>query len=102
MDALSKILTGVRVTGAAFLEMKMRERWSYLTAPPRAIAEVLMPEADHVIPYHLVTAGTCFARLPDGEPVELRTGYVIMALAPGAHHGIAYATRSAGVEAGAT
>lgn len=58
--------------------MTLRERWSYLTAPARAIADVLMPDADHVIPYHLVTAGACHARLMNGEPVSLQAGDVIL------------------------
>jgi AraC-like DNA-binding protein len=78
MDALSEVLGAVRLTGAVFLDMELRARWSYLTAPARAIADVLMPEADHVIPYHLVTEGTCYARLPDGDPVELAVGDLIV------------------------
>jgi AraC-like DNA-binding protein len=58
--------------------MELRAQWSYLTAPARKIAEVLMPDADHVIPYHLVTEGTCYARLLDQGPVELRAGDLIL------------------------
>jgi AraC family transcriptional regulator, alkane utilization regulator len=78
MDVLSDVLGAVHLTGAVFLEMEMREDWSYLTAPARAIADVLMPEADHVIPFHLVLAGTCYARLPEGEPVQLTAGEVVL------------------------
>jgi AraC family transcriptional regulator, alkane utilization regulator len=78
MDALSEVLGAVRLTGAVFLEMEMRAHWSYLTAPARAIADVLMPDADHVIPYHLVTQGTCYVRLVDGAPVELSAGDLIL------------------------
>lgn len=78
MDTLSEVLDAIRLTGAVFLEMTLRERWSYRTAPARAIADVLMPHADHVIPYHLVTAGSCYARLVDGEPVRLQSGDVIL------------------------
>jgi AraC family transcriptional regulator, alkane utilization regulator len=78
MDALSEVLGAVRLTGAVFLEMELRAEWSYLTAPARAIADALMPDADHVVPYHLVTEGTCYARLLDGEPVELKAGDLIM------------------------
>ena len=58
MDALSDVLSVIRLTGAVFLEMDLRAQWSYLTAPARKIAEVLMPDADHVIPYHLLLEGT--------------------------------------------
>jgi AraC-like DNA-binding protein len=94
MDALSEVLAAVRLTGAVFLKMQLRERWSYLTAPARAIADVLMPDADHVIPYHLLTAGACYAKLPDGEPVELRPGEVILFPA-GDRHVLAAASREA-------
>jgi len=78
MDALSEVLGVIRLTGAVFLEMELRAQWSYLTAPARAIAAVLMPEADHVVPYHLLLDGTCYARLLDGEFVELSAGELVM------------------------
>jgi hypothetical protein len=76
MDALSNVLSAVRLTGAVFLDMELREEWSFLSASPRDIADLLMPGADHVIPYHLVTAGACYAKLPEGEPLELVAGDV--------------------------
>lgn len=78
MDALSEVLGAVRLTGAVFLELKLKDQWSFLTAPARKIADVLMPEADHVIPFHLVTEGGCYARLLDGDPVELQSGDLIL------------------------
>jgi AraC family transcriptional regulator, alkane utilization regulator len=93
MDALSDVLGAVRLTGAVFLEMEMRENWSYLTAPARAIADVIMPEADHVIPYHLLLSGDCYARLPEGEPVKLEAGEVVMFPA-GDRHVLATGNRS--------
>ena len=78
MDALSEVLGAVRLTGAVFLELKLHDQWSFLAAPARKIADVLMPEADHVIPFHLVTEGGCYARLLDGDPVELRSGDLIL------------------------
>jgi AraC-like DNA-binding protein len=93
MDALSEVLSAVRLTGAVFLEMQMRENWSYLTAPARAIADVIMPEADHVISYHLLLSGQCYARLPEGEPVKLRAGEVVM-FPGGDRHILATGSRS--------
>ena len=78
MDALSEVLGAVRLTGAVFLELKLHDQWSFLTAPARKIADVLMPEADHVIPFHLVTEGGCYARLLDGDPVKLQSGDLIL------------------------
>jgi AraC-like DNA-binding protein len=94
MDALSEVLGAVRLTGAVFLEMELRAQWSYITAPARKIADVLMPHADHVIPYHLVTEGTCYARLLDGDPVEVREGDLILFPA-GDRHMLAAASEAA-------
>jgi len=94
MDALSEVLGAVRLTGAVFFDMELHAQWSYLTAPARKIADVLMPDADHVIPYHLVTEGTCYARLPDGDPVELRAGDLILFPA-GDRHVLATASEAA-------
>jgi len=78
MDALSEVLRAVRLTGAVFYDLQLRAQWSYLTAPARKIADVIMPDADHVIPFHLITQGTCYARLPDGEFSELGAGDLIL------------------------
>jgi AraC-like DNA-binding protein len=94
MDALSEVLGVVRLTGAVFLDMELRAQWSYITAPARAIAEVLMPDADHVIPYHLVTEGACYAKLLDGDPVKLRAGDLILFPA-GDRHMLATASEAA-------
>jgi AraC-like DNA-binding protein len=78
MDVLSEVLAAVRLAGAVFLEMELRAQWSYVTAPVRAVADVLMPDADHVIPFHLVTEGSCYARLLGGDPVKFRSGDLIL------------------------
>jgi AraC-like DNA-binding protein len=94
MDALSEVLGAVRLTGAVFLEMELHAQWSYLTAPARKIADVLMPQADHVIPFHLLTEGRCYARLLDGAPVALRAGDVIL-FPGGDRHVLATASEAA-------
>lgn len=70
MDALCEVLGVIRLTGADFLEMELRAQWSCLTAPAR--------EADHVIAFHLLAEGICYARLVDGEFVELTEGELVM------------------------
>jgi AraC-like DNA-binding protein len=94
MDALSHVLGAVRLTGAVFFDMELREQWSCLTASARKIADVVMPQADHVIPCHLVTEGTCYARLLDDGPVELRAGDLILFPA-GDQHVLATASEAA-------
>jgi AraC-like DNA-binding protein len=94
MDALSDLLGAVRLTGAVFLEMELRAEWSYLTAPARKIADVLMPEADHVISFHLLTEGRCYARIPGDDPTEIAAGDLLL-FPGGDRHELAAASEAA-------
>jgi AraC-like DNA-binding protein len=85
MDALSEILKTIRLTGAAFFASELRAPWSIVAPSSRAIAEALMPGADHVVPYHLVTAGRCVVKLLDGPAVDLAAGDVVV-FPKGDHH----------------
>ena len=85
VDALSEVLKTIRLTGAAFFESKLKAPWSIIAPSSRAIADALMPEADHVVPYHLITAGHCVVKLLDGPAVELGAGDVVV-FPNGDHH----------------
>ena len=45
----------------------------------------ILPGADHLIAYHAVTAGRCFARLLGGEPIALEAGEVVVFTRGDAH-----------------
>jgi AraC family transcriptional regulator, alkane utilization regulator len=85
MDALSEVLKTIRLTGAAFFASELRAPWSIVAPSSRAIADALLPDADHVVPYHLVTAGRCVVKLLDGTAVDLAAGDVVV-LPKGDHH----------------
>jgi AraC family transcriptional regulator, alkane utilization regulator len=85
MDALSEVLKTIRLTGAAFFASELRAPWSVVAPSSRAIADALMPEADHVVPYHLVTAGRCVVKLLDGPAIDLAAGDVVV-FPKGDHH----------------
>jgi len=78
LDALSEILKTIRLTGATFVEAELAGPWTFETPPPRALADALMPDADHIVPYHLVTAGSCVARVPPDSGLELTEGDVVV------------------------
>jgi len=85
VDTLSEVLKTIRLTGAAFFQSELKVPWSIVAPSSRAIADALMPEADHVVPYHLVTAGRCVVKLLDGPPIDLAAGDVVM-FPHGDHH----------------
>jgi len=85
VDALSEVLKTIRLTGAAFFASELRAPWAIIAPSSRAIADALMPDADHVVPYHYVAAGRCVVKLLDGPAIDLAAGDVVV-FPKGDHH----------------
>jgi len=77
-DALSDVLRTVRLTGAVFFEVAATEPWVAESAPRDIILPKVLPDADHLIAYHVVTMGRCFGSLIGGPPIALEAGEVIV------------------------
>jgi AraC-like DNA-binding protein len=77
-DALSDVLRTVRLTGAVFFEVAATEPWVAESAPRDIILPKVLPDADHLIAYHVVTMGRCFGSLIGGPPLALEAGEVIV------------------------
>jgi AraC-like DNA-binding protein len=77
-DALSDVLKTVRLTGAAFFDVRATAPWVAEQPPAATILPKILPGAEHLIAYHVVTEGSCFGgRL--GEPaVAVEAGEVIV------------------------
>lgn len=77
-DTLSDVLRGIRLTGAVFFAIDGSAPW--VAEAPRAstIAPHIMPGAEHVIEYHVVTQGSCWAGLLDEPAIHLEAGDVIV------------------------
>jgi AraC family transcriptional regulator, alkane utilization regulator len=78
LDALSELLRVIHLSGTAFIDAELQAPWAVETPPPSAIAARLAPEAERIIPYHLVVRGACYVQLERQQPVELAAGDVIM------------------------
>jgi len=83
-DTLSDILAAVRLKGAVFFEMEASEPWVAEAPPSRLAAPSIAPpgsklQAEHVMEYHVITKGSCWATIVghDIPPVELSAGDVI-------------------------
>ena len=76
-DTLSDVLRSVRLRGARFFHVECTAPW--VTEAPRAatLAPAIMPGAEHVIEYHVVIHGTCWAGVVGEVPVQLYQGDVI-------------------------
>ncbi len=78
MDPLSDLLRVVRLDGAFFYAVEGSGAWSIDTVAAEELSPRIMPSAEHLIPYHILTQGRCYAGLIGGEQVELAPGDVIV------------------------
>jgi AraC-like DNA-binding protein len=84
-DTLSDVLRSVRLRSAVFYYVSCDGAWVAEAPASRDIAAAVMPEAEHVIEYHVLTAGECWAALA-GEPgLKMQRGDAVM-LAHGDAH----------------
>lgn len=87
MDVLSNVLGAVRLTGAVYIEVRARAPWVAETPPIADIREQIMPGFEHIIAFHLMMEGECFAQLADASepPVRLRPGDAVLFAGGEAH-----------------
>ena len=77
-DPLSELLRAVRLRGAIFYYVEGIAPWVAEAPPAREITAAIMPGAEHMIEYHVVTQGRCFGALAGEASVALGAGDVIM------------------------
>jgi len=77
-DALSDLLRTVRLTGAIYFDVAATEPWAVEQPSPELILPKILPGAERLISYHVVTEGRCFAALRGEEPIALEAGEVIV------------------------
>jgi AraC-like DNA-binding protein len=85
MDALSDVLRAIRLTGATFFEVAATGTWVAEQPDPETLLPKFLPGAEHLISYHVVTEGRCYASTIDGEPVLLEAGEVVVFTRGDAH-----------------
>ncbi|MBX9945986.1 MAG: AraC family transcriptional regulator [Reyranella sp.] len=84
-DALSDVLRTVRLTGAMFFDVVASAPWVAEQPTREMVLPRLLPGAEHLISYHVVTEGRCFASMIGGEPVAVDAGEVVVFTKGDAH-----------------
>lgn len=77
-DALSDVLRTVRLTGAVYFDYHLTSPWSAGAPAARVVAPLVMPEAEHVIEFHVIAKGTCWGGLVGEAPLRLEAGDIIV------------------------
>jgi AraC-like DNA-binding protein len=77
-DTLSDVLRNVRLRGAVFFNVSASSRWAAEAPAATELAPMMMRGVDHVMEYHALARGSCWAGLLDEPPVQLFAGDVVM------------------------
>ena len=87
VDVLSEVLRAVRLTGAVFFDVEACTPFVAATPAATKIIKSVMPEAEHIIMFHAISSGGCWAELEDGSapPVHLAAGDIVV-VAKGDQH----------------
>jgi AraC-like DNA-binding protein len=65
MDALSELLSAVKLSGAMFYVAECSKPWRVLAPSGRKLGQYVAANASHVIEFHLVTEGSGYVRVGD-------------------------------------
>jgi AraC-like DNA-binding protein len=77
-DTLSDLLRAVRLRGAVFFYVEGVDPW--VAASPRAaeIIPAILPGVDHMMEFHVVVRGSCWAAIAGEAPVRLDAGDLVL------------------------
>jgi AraC-like DNA-binding protein len=84
-DVLSDVLSCVRLTGSMLFLVDAHSPWMSWAPKTEAFRRVVLPASQHLISYHIVTQGGCWAGLREAAPERFETGDVLVV-----PHGDAY------------
>jgi AraC-like DNA-binding protein len=78
-DTLSEVLKAVRLKGAVFFDVEASAPWVAEALPAKQIAAAILPDSEHVMEYHVITSGNCWASVigHDMPAVKLEAGDVV-------------------------
>jgi AraC-like DNA-binding protein len=86
-DPLSDVMRAVRLSGGLFFRVELRPPYAVAAMGVDEIVRVIAPDAQQILPFHLVTRGPIWFEVPGAEPRLLRDGDLIM-LPHGADHSL--------------
>lgn len=72
------MLRSVRLRGAVFYYLSFGREWAVEAPPAGEIAGAVIPGAEHVMEYHVITKGSGWAAIVGESPVRLETGDIVM------------------------
>ena len=84
-DTLSDLLRAVRLRGALFFFLKNDDPWVAETPHSSKIIPAVLPGVEHLMPFHGMASGSCWAAVAGEEPIRLNEGDIVL-FPQGDHH----------------
>ncbi|KUM24251.1 hypothetical protein AU467_07555 [Mesorhizobium loti] len=78
VDVLSDVLKAIRLAGAIFFDVDAFAPWVTEAPPSRVLVPLIMPGVDHIIEYHVIAEGYCFASIAGEKPIRVEAGTIIV------------------------
>lgn len=78
MDALSDVISAVRLSSSAFLDARFGAPWCIQSQITPEDCAPFGPMPSQIIAYHYVVSGRLFLQLDDGDPFEIAVGEVVL------------------------
>jgi AraC-like DNA-binding protein len=78
VDALSDVLRQVRLSGAIFFDIRAAHPWVAETPAGSQVVGSMFPGSEHLISYHVIVNGACWAVVSGEPPVHLTSGDVVV------------------------
>lgn len=77
-DTLSDLLRAVRLRGALYYYVEGADPWVAEAPPARVILPAIMPGAGHMLEFHGIASGSCWAAVAGESPVRLSAGDLVL------------------------
>ena len=84
-DTLSDLLRVVRLRGAVFFHVVCIDPWVVENPHSTSLTQAIMPGVDHLMEFHGVVTGSCWAAIVGEEPIRLNAGDIVL-FPQGDHH----------------
>lgn len=80
MDVLTDVLTAIQIKGALYFDVNASHNWIAETPSMELIGASMLPEAEYVIPFHIMLDGNAWARPKSNslEALKIESGDVVM------------------------
>src|SRR3954468_11962331 len=77
-DTLSDLLRAIRLRGAIFFYVEGTDPWVAETPESKALIPAILPGVDHLMEFHVVARGSCWAGIAGEPPVHLDEGDIVL------------------------